>query len=262
MHGRTALITGGSRGIGLGAARALLDRGANVCLTARKPEGLEQAAALLDAGDRVLTVAGHAGDPAHRAEAVEATMDHFGRVDVLVNNTAINPYYGPLVDIDLDLARKTLDMNVVAAIGWAKAVHAAWMGEHGGSIVNVSSIGGRRAAPNLGIYAVSKAALIHLTEVLALELAPRIRVNAIAPGLIKTDFAAALWTNQEDRVSDLYPLKRLGTIEDTASAIAFLASEDSGWITGVTIPIDGGLLLTSTSDNDRADQPETAGHAH
>jgi NAD(P)-dependent dehydrogenase (short-subunit alcohol dehydrogenase family) len=253
MHGRTAIITGGSRGIGLGAARAMLDRGANVCLTARKEDGLAAARAELDGGDRVLTFAGHGGDPAHRAAAVAAAIERFESVDVLVNNAAINPFYGKLMDIDLDLARKTMDMNVVAAIGWSQEVHRAWMGENGGSIVNVASVGGRRASANLGIYSTSKAALIHLTENLALELAPDVRVNAVAPGLVKTDFAAALWKEQEQRVSALFPLARLGTIEDIGAAIAFLASDDSGWITGQTLVIDGGLLLTSTSDNDSAE---------
>jgi 3-oxoacyl-[acyl-carrier protein] reductase len=126
------------------------------------------------------------------------------------------------------------------------------MAEHGGAIVNVASVGGRRASANLGIYSVSKAALIHLTENLALELAPGIRVNAVAPGLVKTDFAAALWEDQEERVSTLFPLARLGTIEDIGAAIAFLASDDSSWITGQSLVIDGGLLLTSTSDNEPA----------
>ncbi|MEA2307049.1 MAG: hypothetical protein QOH43_4329 [Solirubrobacteraceae bacterium] len=252
MHGQTAIITGGSRGIGLGAARALLDRGANVCLTARKEEGLAAARAELDAGDRVLTCAGHGRDPEHRAATVAAAIERFGSVDVLVNNAAINPYHGPLMGIDLDLARKTLDMNVVAAIGWSQEVHRVWMAEHGGAIVNVASVGGRRASANLGIYSVSKAALIHLTENLALELAPGIRVNAVAPGLVKTDFAAALWEDQEERVSTLFPLARLGTIEDIGAAIAFLASDDSSWITGQSLVIDGGLLLTSTSDNEPA----------
>lgn len=252
MHGKTAIITGGSRGIGLGAARALLDRGANVCLTARKEEGLAAAVAELGAGDRVLTIAGHGGDAAHRAETVAAAMERFGSVDVLVNNAAINPFYGPLMDIDLGVALKTMNMNVVAAIGWAQEAYRAWMEDHGGSIVNVSSVGGRRASANLGIYSVSKAALIHLTENLALELAPGVRVNAVAPGLVKTDFAAALWQEQEERVSGLFPLARLGTIEDIGAAIAFLASDDSGWVTGQTLVIDGGLLLTSTSDNETA----------
>jgi 3-oxoacyl-[acyl-carrier protein] reductase len=252
MHGKTAIITGGSRGIGLGAARALLNRGANVCLTARKEDGLAAARAELDADDRVLTTAGHGRDPEHRAAAVAACMERFGSVDVLVNNAAINPFHGKLMDIDLELALKTLDMNVVAAIGWSQAVHRAWMADNGGSIVNVSSVGGFRASPNLGIYSTSKAALIHLTENLALELAPGVRVNAVAPAVVKTRFAAALWEGQEERVSALFPLTRLGTIEDIGAAIAFLASDDSGWVTGHTLVIDGGLLLTSISDNDTA----------
>jgi NAD(P)-dependent dehydrogenase (short-subunit alcohol dehydrogenase family) len=252
MQGKTAIITGGSRGIGLGAARAMLARRANVVITARKPDGLAEAARTLDAGERLVTVAGNTNDSEHREATIATALERFGSVDILVNNTGVNPFYGRLVDLDLDLARKTLDTNVVAALGWSQAVHRAWMGEHGGAIVNVSSVGGRRASPMLGIYSVSKAALIHLTENLALEMAPTVRVNAIAPAVIKTDFAAALWVDQEERVAGLYPLARLGTIEETGNAIAYLASSDSAWVTGHTLVVDGGLMLTSSSDNDVA----------
>jgi 3-oxoacyl-[acyl-carrier protein] reductase len=221
----------------------------NVCLTARKQAGLDEARELLGDNDRILTVAGHAADEEHRAAAVAAAMRQFGRIDVLVNNTGVNPYHGPLMELDLAVALKTINTNVIAALGWSQAVSRAWMAKNGGSIVNVSSVGGLRASPMLGIYAVSKAALLHLTENMALEMAPRVRVNAIAPGLIKTDFAAALWANQEERVSALYPLRCLGTIEDAGIAIAFLASDDSRWITGQTIAVDGGILLTSVVDN-------------
>jgi NAD(P)-dependent dehydrogenase (short-subunit alcohol dehydrogenase family) len=249
LSGRTAIITGASRGIGFAGAAALLARGASVCITGRKQRGLDNAAATLGAGDRLLTVAGHAADADHRDATVAATMERFGSVDILVSNTGINPHYGPLMQTPLEAMEKAYATNVAAMLGWAQCAYRAHMGEHGGAIVNVSSAGGVRPAPNVGAYAVSKAALIHLTKQLALELAPAIRVNAIAPATVKTEFAKALFDGQEARVAAQHPLQRLGRIEDTGSAIAFLASDESAWITGHTLVIDGGLVLTTLADN-------------
>lgn len=241
MHGKTAIVTGASRGIGFGIAAALAARGANVCLTARGAEALEAAAAELGAADRVLAVAGKSHDPDHRAEAVARTVDAFGSVDLLVNNAATNPQLGPLVDADLGAVDKTQQVNVVAPLGWIQEVWAASMARGGGAILNVASLGGLRPGGPIGAYNASKAALISLTRQLAVELAPGVRVNAIAPAVVKTDFARPLYADDEAGAARAYPLGRLGTVDDTSAAARFLLSDEASWITGETLVLDGGL---------------------
>jgi NAD(P)-dependent dehydrogenase (short-subunit alcohol dehydrogenase family) len=243
FNDRVAIVTGASRGIGLGVAKALVARGAKVCITARKPETLEDAVKELGGPDHAMYVAGKSDDTEHQDETVARTMEAFGRVDMLVNNTGINPVYGPTVDIDPAAAAKILAVNVLAPIAWTRRVRDTWMGENGGSIVNVASIAGLRASPGIGLYGVSKAALIRLTMELAVDLGPGIRVNAVAPAVVKTKFATALYEGREDQVSQAYPLKRLGLPEDVAGAVAFLLSDESSWITGQTIVLDGGVSL-------------------
>ncbi|MGW4681208.1 SDR family oxidoreductase [Micromonospora taraxaci] len=244
---RVAIVTGASRGIGLAIARRLVAEGARVGLTARRPEALAEAVDALGGPTYAVAVPGRSDDPEHRARAVSQVGEAFGPVDLLVNNTGINPVHGPLIGLDPAAARKILDVNVVATLGWTQEVCAAGMAERGGSVVNVSSIAGLAPASGIAFYGVSKAALNHLTASLAVELGPTVRVNAVAPGVVKTRFAAALYEGREDEVAARYPLARLGLPQDVAGAVAFLASDDATWITGQTIVCDGGVSLTGRS---------------
>jgi 3-oxoacyl-[acyl-carrier protein] reductase len=242
--GRTALITGASRGIGLGIAERLVAEGARVVLTARRPEALAEAVELLGGPSCALAVAGQGRRPRAPADAWQQAVATFGSLDVLVNNAGINPAYGPMIDLDLGAARKIFEVNALAALSWAQQAHRAWMAEHGGAIVNVASIAGLLAAPGIGFYGASKAMLLHLTAELAVELGPSVRVNAVAPAIVRTAFATALYEGREAEVSAAYPLKRLGEPADVAGAVAFLASDDAAWITGHTLVVDGGITQT------------------
>ncbi|MEU3608429.1 SDR family oxidoreductase [Streptomyces sp. NPDC035033] len=242
--GRVALVTGASRGIGYGIAEALVARGDRVVITGRGEEALKEAVERLGA-DRAVGVAGKAHDTAHQAAAVEAAMDAFGRVDYLVNNAGTNPVFGPIADLDLDVARKVFETNVVSALGFAQRTWHAWQKENGGAIVNIASVAGISASPFIGAYGVSKAAMINLTQQLAHEFAPVVRVNAIAPAVVKTKFAQALYEGREAEAAASYPMGRLGVPEDIGGAAAFLTSDQSGWITGQTLVVDGGIFLNA-----------------
>ncbi|HEY1966415.1 MAG TPA: SDR family oxidoreductase [Pseudonocardia sp.] len=251
LSGRVGLVTGASRGIGRAIAAELLTRGASVTITARKPDELAKAAEELAASvpngeKRVLGLAGNAGDAQSRAETVAATVAQFGRLDILVNNAGVNPVYGPLMDADLDGVRKVFDINLVAGLGYLQEAYRAWMREHGGAVVNLASTAGLRSTGVIAAYGAAKAALIRLTEELAWQLGPGIRVNAVAPAVVKTKFAEALYTDREDRVANAYPMKRLGTPEDVAQLVGFLVSDAASWITGETVRVDGGVLSTGT----------------
>ncbi len=244
LQGLTAIITGASRGIGLAVAHRLVDEGARVCITARSPEPLREATAGFPAGS-VLAVTGKAEDPEHRRELLDAVAGTFGQLDILVNNAGINPVYGPLLELDLAAARKIAEVNVFGTLAWIQDAYRhpeLRFADRGGSVINISSISGQTPAAGLGFYGISKAAVEHLTRTLAVEMGPKIRVNAVAPAVVKTQFARALYEGKEAEVAARYPLARLGTPEDVAAAVAFLASSDAAWITGQVLNLDGGLL--------------------
>ncbi|MFH8626277.1 SDR family oxidoreductase [Streptomyces vietnamensis] len=247
FEGKTAIVTGASRGIGLAIAERLVSEGARVVITGRTKETLDQAVAALGGPAHALGVAGKAADLAHQADTVRQAIETFGSVDLLVNNTGVNPVYDPMVELDLEAARKIVETNCLAALSWIQHVHGTWMKEHGGSIVNVASVSGVKPAPMIGMYGASKAMLLSMTELLAVELGPDIRVNAIAPAVVKTKFATALYEGREQELANAYPLKRLGEPEDIGGVVAFLLSADAAWLTGQNVVIDGGVTLVAAA---------------
>ena len=246
FDGRVALVTGATRGIGLGIAQELVARGARVVVTARKQDELDRVVGELGEAS-ALAVRGSADDEAHQAEAVALAVERFGRLDCLVPNAAVNPQYGPLVDADLNAVRKVFEVNVTAVLGWVQQAwrQAGWQSPEGrgGSVLVVASVGGLRTGSPIGAYNASKAAVIHLVRQLGAEMGPTVRVNAIAPAVVKTKFASALYEGREEQVAAAYPMGRLGVPEDTAKAAAFLLSDDASWITGETLVVDGGVTV-------------------
>lgn len=248
LEGKVALVTGGSRGIGLASSRRLLERGASVLLTARKLEGLEQARQeLTGAGfDRVAVYAAHSSSESDMREAFDAALERFSGMDIVVNNAATNPGMDSLAEIDLALFDKILDTNlrgylVVAREGIRRMRELG----RGGAIINISTIAAYKAMRGLGAYGLSKAAVNSLTRTLAAELAKeKIRVNGVAPGLVRTRLSEALWKDEEVAEGMLkgIPLNRIAEPEDIAGAVAFLASDASSYITGQTLVVDGGML--------------------
>ncbi len=238
---KVAVVTGASRGIGEAVAAELLASGARgVVITSRKQDNVEGAAERLGDADRVVPVVAKADVPADAADAIKAAIDRFGSCDVLVNNAGTNPVAGPLSDVDLGGVEKIFAVNQMGPLLYAREAWNQWMSANGGTIVNVASVAGLAPSPLLGAYNVSKAALIHLTRQLALEMAPGVRVNAVAPAVVKTFMARALWEGKEEAIGKAHPLGRIGEVEDIADAIVFLASDRASWITGVTLPVDGG----------------------
>lgn len=238
LDGKVALVTGASRGIGKAIAAQMAASGAKVMLNSRKQDALEAAAAEIDG--EVDVCAANAGDDGAGPRVVGATLERFGRLDILVNNAATNPYYGPTLGVDEPRYDKTMQVNLKAPVFWCQAAYEQAFRERPGTIINVASVGGLRTdGGGLGIYNLTKAALIHLTRQLACELGPT-RVVGIAPGLVKTDFAAVLVDNFGDALAKRMPTGRLGEPEDIAGIATFLASDLASWITGETYVVDGG----------------------
>ena len=244
LEGRVALVTGASRGIGSAIAAALAEQGAQVVLSSRKQADLDVEAERINAvhAGKATAIAAHAGRPEELQRLVDAVMRQFSRIDILVNNAGTNPYFGPVMNAELAAWDKTFEVNLRGVFVLTKLVYEASMERHGGAVVNVASVGGLRPGFGLGVYNVTKAGVIMLTRQLAKELGGKVRVNAVAPGLIKTRFAEALWGNEVilDRVLAANPMGRIGVPDEVAGAVVFLASDAASYINGEVIVIDGG----------------------
>src|ERR1700716_939484 len=244
LSGRVALVTGASRGIGSAIANALVEQGAQVVISSRKQADLDEEAARINAQypERATAIAAHAGRPEDLEQLVKAVMERFAHIDILVNNAGTNPYFGPMLGAELPAWDKTFEVNLRGVFILTKLVYEAWMETHGGAVVNVSSVGGLRPSLGLGVYNVTKAGVIMLTRQLARELGSNGRVNAVAPGLIKTRFAEALWGNEAilDRVLAANPMARIGLPDEVAGVVAFLVSDAASYVNGEVIAIDGG----------------------
>ncbi len=244
LAGKTALVTGGSAGIGKGIARSFLEAGGNVMITSRKAEKCERAAAdLQELPGQVDWRISHVGQPEQAATVMDETIDRFGSLDILVNNAATNPYHGPMIDVDAGRLDKTYEINVRGPLLWTQLAWSKWLAEHGGSVINIASVGGLKTSRDIGVYCMFKSTLIHMTKQLGAELGPKTTVNCIAPGLIKTDFARVLWDGDRGAaIAEAMPTKRLGEPEDIGKAALFLAA-DAPWMTGQTMVVDGGEFV-------------------
>ncbi|MCA9530828.1 MAG: glucose 1-dehydrogenase [Myxococcales bacterium] len=248
LGGKVSLITGASRGIGAAIARAMAREGAQVVLASRKLEGLREVAdQITEAGGTAEPIACHIGHDEARRALVAQAIERFGRIDVLVNNAATNPHFGPMLSVDWGAFRKTFEVNVEGYFGLTREVALHLRARKApGSILSVSSVMGTMAAPLQGVYGMTKAAVISMTRTLAMELgSDGIRVNALAPGLIETKFAAALTSNEaiRERIVARTALGRVGVPEDVAGAAVFLCSDEASYVTGHVLTIDAGWTL-------------------
>jgi dehydrogenase/reductase SDR family protein 4 len=246
LTGKVAIITGSSKGIGRGIAEGLAAQGAKVVISSRKLEPCQQVAkAIVASGAKAIAIACHVGKKDDIARLIEETHKQFGPVDILVCNAAANPYYGPLLDMPDEAYHKTMDTNVLSPMWLISAVLPDMKAKQDGSIILVSSVGSLKGSAALGAYAMSKAALNQVARNLAIELGPHgIRVNALLPGLVKTDFARALWSTPEGQARiKAFPLGRVGEPQDIAPAAVYLASPGARWTTGQTIVVDGGATV-------------------
>lgn len=236
------MITGASRGIGLAIAERLVRKGVKVCITARKEPALAETVARLG-GDVTFSVAGSACDRDRQLEVIESAIERWGGLDLLVNDTGINPAYEPLLELEESAAKRILGVALLGALGWTRSAWRAGLDSSGGGSGHRDLGGGAAPGCRIGFYGSSKAALIHLTQQLAMELVPSVPVYAVAPAVMRTRFASVPFQGRETEVLAGDPVGRLGEPEDIAAAVAYLGSSDASWNTGQALVLDGGLTL-------------------
>ena len=241
LAGRVAVITGGSRGIGLACAVELAGAGAYVAITGRERKALEAARQTL--GEKCMTFAGDATKVEDIEACLTQVMERHARIDVLINNAGGPLQFGAMLDLPVGILDATWNLNVRGPYLWIQSVWRRSMREHGGVILNMASLGGIILQPGMGSYSISKAALMHMTRILAAELGPKVRVNAIAPGLVHTEATEEFIQAGGPSMPARLPLERWGNPQEIAKACRFLVSDDSSWITGDTLVIDGGSLV-------------------
>ena len=247
LTGKVAIITGASRGIGQAIAQGFAEAGAKVVLSSRKQDGLDPVATGIKAqGGEATAIAAHNGDKAALQALARAALDTYGRIDILVNNAATNPHFGTLLEAEDSMWQKTIEVNLMGNVWLTQAVVPSMRANGGGKIINVASVNGLRPGRMQGIYSITKAGVISLTQTLAMELGgDNIQVNAIAPGLVKTKFARAIWEN-EDILNEMLrrtPAGRIGEPDDIAGIALFLAAPASGFATGQVFVVDGGVTV-------------------
>jgi NAD(P)-dependent dehydrogenase (short-subunit alcohol dehydrogenase family) len=247
LKGKVAIVTGASKGIGESMAEIFAEAGAKVIVSSRKQEAVDQVANTLRVkGYEATGIACHVGEMSHLKNLVEKTIEIYGGIDILVNNAATNPVFGPVIHTDESAFDKIMQVNVKAPFELAKLCYPSMKARGGGSIINISSIGGLSPEPLLGIYSVSKSSVIMLTKVLAKEWgSDYIRANVVCPGLIQTKFSEALWKNEEmlQKSVNHLPISRIGQPDDLAGVALFLASEASAYVTGAVYTVDGGYTI-------------------
>jgi len=245
VTGKVAIITGASKGIGESIARGLAEHGAKVVVSSRNQEAVDQVASGFKADDlEAVGIACHVGDPQQLENLVSKTVEHFGGVDILINNAATNPVFGPLVQMESSVFDKLMNVNVKACFQLANLCHPIMKSRGGGSIINISSVEGLKPSNGLSLYSVSKAALIMLTQSQAKEWgADGIRSNALCPGLVKTKFSQALWSNEKilGSFTNHLPLNRMAKPDEMAGLALFLSADASSYCTGGTYTADGGF---------------------
>lgn len=251
LTGKVAIITGASKGIGEAIAHAYAQAGANVVVSSRKQDAVEAVAAQInEAGynGKAVGIAAHTGNAEAIQSLVERTTEVFGGVDIAVNNAATNPHFGPLLSAPESMWDKTLDVNIKGYVRVIQGVVGSMKKRGGGKIINVASVAGLKYSPMMGVYSVSKAGVLMITEILANELAPdNIQVNAIAPGFVKTKFSSAIWKNPQlsKMVQQATPQKRIANVDEVTGIALYLAAPASSFTTGATFVVDGGTTISS-----------------